>query len=256
MAEVLVVEDEDLTRRLLEARLESAGHVVRAAASVAEAAALLARFGCPDVLISDMFMPGGSGLHLVTQLRAEPGSAALPVIFLSGRALPGDVEATRTLGASYLTKPVSTEALTDAVRAVVETADAPIAQTVRCRLAAFGSLDEHEQELIAELLTAFVQRAPAAQLAVERAMTTNDAEALERSVRRLRSAARNLGADALAEVCADLEGRAGRGDLPVPVALTSRFRRVLGGSCRVFDALATEFRTDPADDGLVGAAQA
>jgi CheY-like chemotaxis protein len=256
VAEVLVVEDEDLTRRLLEVRLESAGHLVRSAASVAEAQDLLARFGCPDVLISDMFMPGGSGLLLVTQLREDPESAHLPVIFLSGRALPGDVDATRALDAGYLTKPFSLEALSGAISSALQPGDAAIELTVRARLAAFGSLDEHEQELIAELLAAFVQRAPAVQSAVEWSMAARDPEALKSSARRLRTAALNLGADTLAGVCADLEARAGRGDFPIPVSLTSLFRRVLGASCRVFAELAAELQREPSGEDLVGAAQA
>ena len=256
MAEVLVVEDEDLTRRLLEARLESAGHLVRAAASISEAQDLLARFGCPDVLISDMFLPGGSALHLVTQLRSRPDAAALPVLFLGGRALPANVDAARALDAGYLTKPISLEALTGAISAVLEPVDAAIEQTVRTRLAAFGDMDEDEQDLIAELLTAFVHRAPAAQSAAEEAMATRDPEALQSSARRLRSAALNLGADALAGICADLESRAGRGEFPIPVAVSSHFRRVLGATCRVFAELAVEFRLDPVTDELVGVAQA
>jgi CheY-like chemotaxis protein len=256
VAEVLVVEDEDLTRRLLEARLESAGHLVRSAASVAEAQDLLARFGCPDVLISDMFMPGGSGLLLVTQVRADPESAGLPVIFLSGRALPGDVDATRALGASYLTKPFSLDALSGAIGAALQPVDAAVELTVRARLAAFGRLDEHEQELIAELLAAFVQRAPAVQSAVEWATAARDPEALQSSARRLKAAALNLGAEALAGVCTDLQARADRADFPIPVTVTSRFRRVLGASCRVFAELAAELQREPMGEDLVGAAQA
>jgi HPt (histidine-containing phosphotransfer) domain-containing protein len=117
-------------------------------------------------------------------------------------------------------------------------------------------MDAYEQDLIGELLTAFVQRAPAAQAAAEWAMAARDAEALRSSARRLRSAALNLGAEALAGVCADLDERAGRGDLPIPVPLVSRFRRVLGATCRVFAELATEFQNAPRDDGLVGVAHA
>jgi len=120
MATVLVVEDEDVTRLLLESGLRSAGHWVRAAASVAEAHAELAHSGVPEVVVTDMFMPGGSGLSLVSALRADPLLADVPVIFLSGRALPGDVERGEALGATYLTKPLSLPELTAAIDAAVQ----------------------------------------------------------------------------------------------------------------------------------------
>jgi CheY-like chemotaxis protein len=251
VAEVLVVDAENLTRRLLAAPLESAGHLVRTAASAAAAQKLVAQFGCPDVLVIDLLLPADSAPRLVAQLRAEPGAADLPVIFLSGRGTPRD--------AGCLPKPVSPEALTAAVGAAVQTLDAAVEQTVRSRLAGFGSLDDFEQDLIAELLTAFVQRAPAAQLAAEQAIATDDAGTLQSSTRRLAAAARNLGADDLAEICADLDARAGRGEFPIPVAVTARFRRLLGAGCRVFAALAAEFRNerpDALDAGLIGVAQA
>jgi hypothetical protein len=104
-------------------------------------------------------------------------------------------------------------------------------------------------------MTAFVQRAPAAQFAAECAIADGDAEALQSAVRRLKAAALNLGADALAGLCAELDACAGR--CPVPVPQASRFRRVLGATCRVFAGLAAELRNQPVDaDTLVGAARA
>lgn len=255
MAEVLVVEDEVFTR-LLEARLEQAGHLVRTAASTADARDLIRLSGCPDVLIIDPVLPNGDGLELVAHLRADPEAAGLGVIVLRGRALPGDVEAARALGAQLLAQPVSPDALTEAVGAALGAVDAAVEETVRTRLAGFGALDEYEQDLIAELLITFVQRAPAVQNAAESAMATGNADALQLATGRLKAAALNLGAGALAELCADLDERAGRGEFPIPVAASSHFRRLLGASCRVFAALAAEFRNVPLDAELIGAAPA
>lgn len=249
MADVLVVEAEDLTRRLLEARLTDAGHRVRAATSLASATGLVARSGCPDVLVTDLALPDGSATELVARLGSEPGWADPPVIVLGG-ALPGDVEAARTLGANHLTKPFSAEALTAAVTAALAPVDVAVEQTVRSRLATFGRLDEYERDLIAELLTAFVQRAPATHDAAEWASAIGDAEELRTVVRRLEAAARNLGAGDLAVVCAELAGCC-----PIPAALAVRFRRVLGSTCRVFARLAAEIRTGAADTALAGVAR-
>ena len=49
----------------------------------------------------------------MSSLRHDSACADLPVIILSGRALPADVEAGRALGATHLTKPFSPEALVE-----------------------------------------------------------------------------------------------------------------------------------------------
>jgi CheY-like chemotaxis protein len=237
---VLVVEDEDTTRLLLEARLSGAGHVVRPAASIEEAQAVMERTGPPEVLISDMFMPGGSGLNLVAALRREPSCADLPVIFLSGRALPGDVDAGRALGATYLTKPLSIPALTRAIDAALAGRDAALGRRVREHLGDISDPDGTDagaRELFAQLLSLFVEQAPAALAATERAMAHADAEGLEASAHRLGGAAANLGADPLARVCAQLEEHGRLGRFPVPAPLTATLRREVAATCRVFESL-------------------
>jgi two-component system, OmpR family, response regulator MtrA len=250
VADVLVVEAEDLTRRLLEVRLTDAGHRVLAASSRAHALELVDRAGCPEVLVTALSLPDGGAPELVARLRADPGSADLPVLVLSGQALPDDVEAVRALGASLLTKPFSAEALTDALTAVLAPLDSRVEQTVRARLAGFGVLEEYERDLIAELMTAFVQRAPATSFAAERASATGDPDALRSAVGRLAVAARNLGAGDLAVLCAEVGAH--DAPCPMPPPLAARFRRVLGATCRVFARLAAEFGNDPADTALAG----
>ena len=255
VVEVLVVSDEVFTRRLLEGRLEQAGHPVRTAASAADARDLIRLSGCPDVLIVDPVLPDG-GPELISDLRADPDATGVGVLVLSGRALPAEVDAACALGAHPLPTPVSPDALTEALGAALRTVDAAVEHTVRTRLATFGTLDEFERDLVAELLIAFVQRAPAVQITAEDALATGDAEALQLAVRRLKAAALNLGGSDLAGLCADLDERAGRGEFPLPVPSTAQFRRVLGATCRVFAGLAAELRNLPLDAELVGAAQA
>ena len=249
MADVLVIEDEDLTRRLLETRLERAGHRVRAVANVAEAADVLASVGAPDVLISDMFLPEGCGLDLIRTLRADPASSSLPVIFLTGPAGATDSAAASALGAAHLAKPFSAPALIATVDDALAAGDREVETTVRARLSGLGPRDDDERDLIADLFLVFVQRAPAATIAAEKAMD-DDAETLRSTALRLHKAARTLGADALAEICEDLRERAVQGQLPVPVTVAATFRRTLAATCRVFTALAAELRPEPTDDDL------
>src|SRR5215218_7303357 len=186
MVKVLVVEDEDTTRLMLERRLSWAGYRVRAVPSADEATGVLDGIFEPDVVVTDMFMPGGSGLGLANALREHPSGVELPVILLSGRALPGDVTAGRSLGATYLSKPCSLADLARAIDEAAGTTTAELEDVVRRRLGDVAGVEEDaERALTATLLRTFVASAPIGMAAVERAVATADAGALEMAAHRL-----------------------------------------------------------------------
>lgn len=111
MARVLFVEDDEVVRGIVTAHLQRAGHQVLAASTVAETMAATEGRPAADVAVLDVGLPDGDGLSLMSQLRARPGAEGLPVIFLSGRVQPDEVEAGRGTGARYLTKPFVASAL-------------------------------------------------------------------------------------------------------------------------------------------------
>lgn len=115
MARVLVVEDDQDIRALLERRLVTAGHRVLGAASAEEALSLLDEKGAPEVVVSDVSMPGMSGLELLDHMRSDPALAGIAAVLLSGRVLPADIAAGQALDAVYLTKPVVLSALLSAI---------------------------------------------------------------------------------------------------------------------------------------------
>jgi len=80
MADILVVDDNRANREALASLLEVAGHHVRKAPSAPKALET-ARAKPPDLVISDVLMPGMDGYVLARQLRADSRTAALPVIF-------------------------------------------------------------------------------------------------------------------------------------------------------------------------------
>jgi CheY-like chemotaxis protein len=84
---VLVVDDEADAREALVALLERFGAEVRSVASVAEAMIAL-KTSLPDVLISDLGMPGEDGYALIRQVRLLPAEAGgrLPALAVSGYA--------------------------------------------------------------------------------------------------------------------------------------------------------------------------
>ena len=119
MARILTVEDDDDVRGLIVAHLGKAGHKVVAAASPAEAFAIVAERGAPEVVVLDVGLPEMNGLDLLVELRRRVNDDALPAIFLSARVQEHDIEAGRALGAAYLTKPFIAAALVSAVERAV-----------------------------------------------------------------------------------------------------------------------------------------
>lgn len=121
MATVLIVDDEPDIVLFVRIVLEQAGHAVRTAADGAEALDAV-RAERPDVIVLDVMMPNVDGWSVLTQLKADPDEATrtIPVVMLT--ALVGDEEQVRggIEGAvRYLAKPVSSDALVEAVERVL-----------------------------------------------------------------------------------------------------------------------------------------
>ena len=118
---ILLVEDNEPLRMLLEMTLEAREVEVASCADVPQARAVLARRPI-DLLITDLMMPGESGLALVTELRRQaPGAGyALPVLALTAGATAADRAALAALGVErIMTKPVPADELLSAVDEVL-----------------------------------------------------------------------------------------------------------------------------------------
>ncbi|MBL8820868.1 MAG: response regulator, partial [Planctomyces sp.] len=92
--DVLVVDDVELNRELMQDFLTTAGVKVRMACDGEKAiAAVIARR--PDLVLMDCQMPVMDGYAATRQLRADPRYSALPIIALTAGALPHDREESR-----------------------------------------------------------------------------------------------------------------------------------------------------------------
>ncbi|HEY7066122.1 MAG TPA: response regulator [Chloroflexota bacterium] len=112
---VLVVEDHPLNRELAEAILERAGYDV-VLAEDGETALETVAARRPDVILLDIDLPGISGLDVARQLKADPGTRAIPVVALTAYAMVGDEERVRAAGCDdYVTKPIERPKLLGAV---------------------------------------------------------------------------------------------------------------------------------------------
>ncbi len=118
---ILVVDDEPDLLEILEFNLEAAGYEVLTARSAAEA--LEQDPASADLLLLDVMMPGMDGFALARRLRAEPATAALPIVFLTARDSEADVVAGLELGGDdYISKPFSIKEVLARVAAVLRRA--------------------------------------------------------------------------------------------------------------------------------------
>jgi twitching motility two-component system response regulator PilH len=81
----LVVDDSMLIRYTVCRSLEERGFTVEAATNGIEALQILERVQ-PDLIVTDMQMPKMSGSELITELKKNPKTSAIPIIIVAGRA--------------------------------------------------------------------------------------------------------------------------------------------------------------------------
>ncbi|MCU0931287.1 MAG: response regulator [Serpentinimonas sp.] len=111
-AHILVVEDQDIIRKLVRMTLEMAGHTVSEASSGRQGVdAALAQ--PPDLILMDVMMPGElNGLAACRALRAQPGFARIPIVMLTAKGQEQDRLEGLSAGASdYVVKPFAPQAL-------------------------------------------------------------------------------------------------------------------------------------------------
>jgi len=150
MANLLLVDDDADLLKLLSMRLHAAGHRVTAVES-AEAALTQLAVARPQLVVSDVRLPGRDGLALFDEIRTR--YPALPVILLTAHGtIPDAVEATSRGVFSYLTKPFDGKALLDKVnQALAVPANVPHTQaTDEAWRAAIVSRSNCMADLLAE----------------------------------------------------------------------------------------------------------
>jgi two-component system, OmpR family, response regulator len=117
---VLLIEDEPNIIEAIRFILSRDGWVVETHADGATAAQAV-RDKAPDLVVLDVMLPNRSGYDILTELRAEPALAALPVLMLTARGQKKDRELAERIGASrFMTKPFSNAEMLAAVRELLE----------------------------------------------------------------------------------------------------------------------------------------
>jgi two-component system cell cycle response regulator DivK len=125
---ILVVEDNDLNRKLFCDVLRASGFAVEPVANGSDAIERAKAF-IPNLVIMDIQLQDVSGLDLIAGLKSDEALCDIPVLAVTAYAGKGDEERIREVGAEgYLAKPVSITPFMNAVRGLLSgsTNSAPI----------------------------------------------------------------------------------------------------------------------------------
>jgi DNA-binding response OmpR family regulator len=108
---VLVADDDNITRSIVEMKLKSRGYRIVTAVDGDQALRLI-ESERPGLAVLDAMMPGVDGFEVLRRLKGDPELAAMPVVMLTARKLEQDiVRALDTGAADYLVKPFIPEEL-------------------------------------------------------------------------------------------------------------------------------------------------
>src|SRR5580700_9070750 len=105
---VLIIEDEDKLRRVIQLHLSSAGFEVDTAASAEQAMPMVEQ---ADVILTDLRLPGSSGMQLMKEAQARSAEAAVVMMTAHG-SVEAAVEAMKLGASDFLEKPFSLDHLT------------------------------------------------------------------------------------------------------------------------------------------------
>ena len=117
MAKIVFCEDEVLLQKLFRVLLRSTEHEIFIASNGIEGLDIIKRVH-PDLILTDISMPGCDGFQLADAVKADSSLAAIPIVFVTGFAQKYDMEEAAHHGArGYLLKPFTIEDLRAAIAA-------------------------------------------------------------------------------------------------------------------------------------------
>ena len=117
---VLIVDDEPDIRRIAKLGLARVGGMEVVEATNGNEALVRAKEDHPDAVLLDVMMPGLDGPSTLARLREDPATSAIPVVFLTAKAIAAEVDRLKSMGAAgVLTKPFDPMTLARELRAVL-----------------------------------------------------------------------------------------------------------------------------------------
>jgi two-component system, cell cycle response regulator DivK len=122
---ILIIDDSPMNLKLLHLLLAGEGFDVRTSPSAEEALNLLRDFR-PRLILSDVQLPGISGLELARRLKADPQMRGIRLVAVTALAMKGDKETALNAGFDgYVAKPIDTRTFPSLVQAYLAAGTAP-----------------------------------------------------------------------------------------------------------------------------------
>jgi two-component system, cell cycle response regulator DivK len=117
---VVVVEDNERSRKLVHDLLELKGLTCKSFATAEEALEVIVA-DPPSLVVLDVQLPGMDGIAAAAALRDDPRTAGLPLVAVTAFAMPGDQERLLAAGFdAYISKPIDVRTFVDQLLAVLD----------------------------------------------------------------------------------------------------------------------------------------
>ncbi len=108
----MLIDDDEFVREVAQTTLEVVGGWDVISAANGDEGLYRAIHEAPDAIVLDVMMPGSDGPEVLAQLRANPATAPIPVVFMTAKAFASEIERLERLGAAgVITKPFDPMAL-------------------------------------------------------------------------------------------------------------------------------------------------
>jgi two-component system OmpR family response regulator len=118
---VLIIDDEEDVRYIVQMSLGRVGAMTVVEATSGEQGIALAKSEQPSFILLDMMMPGMDGAAVFRALRAAPETAAIPVVFLTAKAMVSEIQRLKDLGAKgVVVKPFDPLTLAGQIKAILD----------------------------------------------------------------------------------------------------------------------------------------
>lgn len=116
----LIIDDEEDVRSIARMSLARVGKMTVLDASCGADGIARAAAERPDVILLDVMMPSLDGPATIAELKSSEDTRSIPVVFLTAKAMPNEIERLRQLGAAgVIVKPFNPLTLADEVRKIV-----------------------------------------------------------------------------------------------------------------------------------------
>ena len=152
---LLIVDDEPKLLRAVAVDLQGEGYDVATARSGTEALVAVAQ-RLPDLIVSDIRMPGMDGYELARRLRHNQSTALIPIVFLTAKDQTKDrIEGFRNGVDAYLTKPFEPDELVAVIASILRRVERTHAQIARVvgKAEASNAPDDFYDEALTETET-------------------------------------------------------------------------------------------------------